>query len=545
MQTTFKLSIAFVLASGTLLAQSPAPAAVLNPASNILAGLPNSGIAQGSIFVVYGTNLGPTTLAQASSIPLPTTEGVGGTSVKITVGQTTVDAPMIYSVASQIAGVVPSSVPVGSGTLTVTFNGKTGSTPIQVVASNFGISTVNQTGGGPAVVTFPDYSVITTINPAKPGDTGVLWGTGLGPITGSDAGIPATADLGTPIKVYLGGVSAAVTYRGRSAAPGLDQINFVVPPGISGCYVSLSVQTGDNLISNTTSMSISPDGGPCSDANGIQLSSLPGALSKGRVNVGSVTLNNVSFTISEFGQTISNSTTLGAAAFERFTKAQLATSPTLSGLPSVGSCTVSQFTGTTTPSITSALALGLDAGSAIAVTPPSGSVVNLTQSQGVKGSYSATLSSFAAGGYVISGKGGFDVGAFNTTLNVPQPLTWTNKDAITTTPTRLTGTVNRTQPLKITWSGGDPNGFAVIAGYSISGLSDSALGGYFACVAPVSDNQFTVPPSAMLAMPATPANGIGVLLVGSSTAPQVFQATGLDFAFAAATSISGAQVIYQ
>jgi len=33
--------------------------------------MPNSGVAQGSIFVVYGSNLGPTAPAQASTVPLP------------------------------------------------------------------------------------------------------------------------------------------------------------------------------------------------------------------------------------------------------------------------------------------------------------------------------------------------------------------------------------------------------------------------------------------------------------------------------------------
>src|SRR5579862_3843380 len=139
MKAFYELPIALLITSCGLFAQAPAPAAVLNPASNIPAGLPNSGIAQGSIFVVYGTNLGPANIAQPSALPLP--NSLGGTSISVTVGGTTVNAPLIYSLNSQVAGVLPSSTPTGTGTLTVTYNGANGTTPIQVVQTNFGIST--------------------------------------------------------------------------------------------------------------------------------------------------------------------------------------------------------------------------------------------------------------------------------------------------------------------------------------------------------------------------------------------------------------------
>ena len=96
MRALYQLPVAVFITSCAVFAQAPAPAAVFNPASNIPAGLPNSGIAQGSIFVVYGKNLGPVALTQAQSLPLPTT-GVGTTTVQIAVGGVTVPAPMIYS----------------------------------------------------------------------------------------------------------------------------------------------------------------------------------------------------------------------------------------------------------------------------------------------------------------------------------------------------------------------------------------------------------------------------------------------------------------
>jgi hypothetical protein len=52
-----------------------------NAASYRTPGLPGSGIAQGSIFTVFGTGLGPATSLEASSFPLPIS--LGGTSLAI------------------------------------------------------------------------------------------------------------------------------------------------------------------------------------------------------------------------------------------------------------------------------------------------------------------------------------------------------------------------------------------------------------------------------------------------------------------------------
>ena len=48
---------------------------------------------------------------------------MGGTSVSVTVGSTTVSAPMYYTSATQVAALLPSNTPTGSGTLTVTYSG--------------------------------------------------------------------------------------------------------------------------------------------------------------------------------------------------------------------------------------------------------------------------------------------------------------------------------------------------------------------------------------------------------------------------------------
>ncbi len=536
---------ALLLSATCLFAQSPIPNSVQNPASNILPGLPNFGIAQGSIFVVYGAALGPATIVVSPSLPLLPT--LSGTSVQVTVGGTTVSAPMIYTLQSQIAAVLPSNTPIGTGTVTVTYNGVSGTTPVQVVKSNFGISTVNETGAGPAVVTFGDYTLVTATNSARPGDTLVIWGTGLGPITGSDAAVPTTGDLEAPLKVYVGGIEADVVYHGRSGQPGLDQINFVVPKGASGCFVSLVVQTG-NVVSNTTSMAIATSGGPCSDANGLPVPDLQDPTNtKGAVSFGVINLFQESVSGS-FANAPAPPTVIGSASatFEKFTPSQLATGATpVSHAASIGSCLVSTFRQSINNPIPvpSVSATGLDAGPAIEVRPPSGNPVNLTGLAGASpGFYSGTLTTLSPGSYrFTNGTGGADVGAFTATLNFATPATWANQAAITNSG------VDRTQPLRVTWTGGDSTSTARIQGSSTVVNGSDIIGATFACSASVAAGEFTVPTAVLLAMPATgtQAGSAGTLMLGTASNPQLFTAPGLDVAYVLSGSFSGGRVIFK
>jgi hypothetical protein len=61
-----------------------------NAASYIPAGIPAGAIAQGSIFTIFGANMGPATAASANSFPLGTT--LSGVSLNVVQGTTTVSA---------------------------------------------------------------------------------------------------------------------------------------------------------------------------------------------------------------------------------------------------------------------------------------------------------------------------------------------------------------------------------------------------------------------------------------------------------------------
>src|SRR5438309_10287612 len=82
MKTTSNLAVLCVLLLASAAQAAPQIKAILNAASYTRTGLPNSGIAPGSLFVVFGTELGPAVLQQANGFPLP--PALGGTSVRIT-----------------------------------------------------------------------------------------------------------------------------------------------------------------------------------------------------------------------------------------------------------------------------------------------------------------------------------------------------------------------------------------------------------------------------------------------------------------------------
>ena len=158
-----------------LAAPSIASPGVYNSASYALSTFPNGGIAQGSIFVVFGTGLGPATIAYNSSLPYQTT--LSGTSVNVTVSGTTTACLMFYTSAGQIAAILPSTTPVGTGTITVSYSGATSPTaPITVVKSALGLFARNQQGSGPAVIQDSSSAYNSLTNSFQPNADGDFLG---------------------------------------------------------------------------------------------------------------------------------------------------------------------------------------------------------------------------------------------------------------------------------------------------------------------------------------------------------------------------------
>jgi hypothetical protein len=100
----------------------------------------------------------------------------------------------------------------------------------------------------------------------------VLWGSGVGADTSNDGrSYPAKQNnLNGISALYIGGVQAQVLYQGRSPYPGVDQVDVVIPNGVQGSFVSVTAVSGTGsvqLVRNTVTLPVEPNGGNCSDSN--------------------------------------------------------------------------------------------------------------------------------------------------------------------------------------------------------------------------------------------------------------------------------------
>src|SRR5262249_38604569 len=149
-----------------------------------------------------------------------------------------------------------------------------------------------------------------------------------------------------------------------------DQVVFVVPPGVSGCYVSVTVQIG-NVLSNTTTMSIAPSGNnTCSDPSGFSAAELAAAQANGAIRYGTLNVNRAksSLTVPGFG-TITQTTDSGSGVFYSYTFAQLLQARGVN--PAQGTCFVNTFKVPGDPG-DPVTAVYLDAGPSIGLNGPGG-----------------------------------------------------------------------------------------------------------------------------------------------------------------------------
>lgn len=516
-----RLFLGFCVSTIAALA-TPTVTAVLNNYSNLVPGAPNYAIAPGSLFVIYGTGMAAAgaqaQLWNLSQGPLPlSAPDSNGTSITVVVNGVTVHPGIYYYTANQVAAVLPSNTPVGNGAITVTYNGQTSpAAGIQVVASALGLDTTYGIGAGQGVATDNvTGNLITFTASAKWDEVVVLWGSGVGADTANDdRTYPARQDqLSYLSALYIGGVSAKILYQGRSQYPGVDQIDVIIPEGVSGCYVGITAVSGSGssaVVSNTVSMPIAQNGGECSDPTlGVTGSSL---ISWSRMSsVSYANLNIAQESVQQNGVALYSGVS-GNGIFEQVQSGRYGSG--LGGV-SLGSCMVS--TGATGAMGPFPNYTGLDAG-AITVSGGSPSPLMLGASASTPGFYSANFApGFTLMGgtsfQVSNGSGGKNVGGFNVKVTVPNsPFTWINMSSIQT--------VTRAQGITINWTGGDPSTYVAITGSS----SNSSATASFTCYVPQTALTFTVPPYITLALPA----GSGDLFVYNSTAPVSFTAVGIN-----------------
>ena len=479
------------------------PNGVVNGGSNLSAAFAGYGIARGSLFVIYGSALGPVDLVQATSFPLPSTEGLAGTRVLISIGAYNAACPMVYTSLTQVAAILPSDAPEGDGTVVVAYqNLASTSAPLHVVRSAFGLFTRNQAGAGPAIVQNYVSQSSTPLNslltPAAPGQTEILWGTGLGPVSGAEAAGPLPGSLPYLDSLYVGGTAASVRYAGRSGCcAGVDQIVFDVPAGVSGCFVPVAGVTG-GVVSNFGTISVSAPGQPCDDPLGYRAANLTTAGQTGTLRTGVVRLSGAP----------NGGATLSGDFFAVDLETLLRGTGRLN--PPAGNCylKVTRVGDKAAPA-----GKGLNAGQGVTVNGPVG---QFAADNVASGEYAASRPAavITAGSYTFASDGGSDAGSWTATLNLGAPAVWTNFA------TYNTSLVSLENPVTITWSGGDAAGSVGVTLTSSNAIYDSSI----VCNAAPAAGSLTIPAFLARAM-----YNAAATVTFTYRAPAVaFHATGLD-----------------
>lgn len=528
------------MAAATLLAQ-PKIYSIVNTASYLTPPQDSNGnpigndvIAQGSIFIVFGAGLGPTSPTYPAGLPLPTTLPVNnGTSISISAGGQTIPAYMFYTSALQVQAILPSTTPVGTASVTLTYNGKTSAAfTISVVPSRLGIFTSNSQGYGIAAAQHGvGNAPVLMSNAAHPGETVVLYGTGLGPITTPDNVAPGSVQVGTDVTVTIAGQTVTPTYAGRTPQyAGEDQVDFVIPANVvTGCYVPVSV-TATGQVSQDFVLPVAPTGSStCTHIFGLSPAALARLDSGGTANVGlfqilsgyAAALNGaVQGAGGLFDDADSNS------VFNMYNLIPVAYGAVTYPAP-LNSCVVIDQVitsgGFNLPAIDQIGGTELVADAVtLEINGPNGANDNiLRQTSG--GYVSAFLPPILGpGSWTISGMGGVDVGAFNATITLPGNLGWTNSGNFTNIPQA---------DLTIIWSGGSVSSSSVVTVFGNSTIVNptdptKSSAKSFYCAVPAATGKFVVPASIRSQLPSaasgeTAFGSLGITTggFGSFTAP--------------------------
>ncbi len=580
------LPAVFLISASFLQAQQP----FIQSANNTASYDPTA-IAQGSMFVIFGDSLGPGTLVPATLLPLPNT--LATTSVTVKSGNTTLNCPMFYTSFGQVVAVMPSNTPLGTATVSVTYNNISSgqfSATINVVASSVGVFTPDATGLGPGIFTDALTGAhITLANPATSGEILTGWATGVGALAGYDNAVPPGSALvnSSGVQVWVGGQAAQMSYAGRSGCcVAVDQLNFFVPSGVSGCSVPVFV-TSNGRTSPTTTIPIGAAGGPCTDSSPSLPSTLLSKAAAGTpLKVGVIAIAPTSTLQPASRQpryvadqlsaafhvpvSVEDATTIMRAAeaqnskalknalskysaqwkalsarakarlaqtvgasqaievialFGTVTNESFAASTISAEIPAAGNCVLLP---SPIPTYFDALSVGLDAGASLSLVGASGSI---TIQKKNAGDYEAPFHASPEGGdiptgsYTLSGNG-HDL-TFSVTVTVAGHPTFTNTAAL--------AQINRSQPLTVTWTGGTPGQFVMIDGFSSNhdtGLPPQIPAGNrdFVCSEAADKGSFTVPAYIMQSLWPTP-DASGALLISYGPTSQPVNIPGLDGAW--------------
>jgi uncharacterized protein (TIGR03437 family) len=471
-------------------------------------------LAPDTVFVIFGSGMGPATLAAASAPNYPAS--LGGTSVTFTPssGGAAITAEMVYTSAVQVAALLPSSIAPGAYAVRLTYNDQTSAPQnVSVAARSFGIATSNSAGTGAAQATIGNVngglSLVRltsgslafggfnwTLTPAHPGDTLVLWGTGGGADPLNDTGgTSGDQTVAGNFSVNVDGTQITPLYAGASSGyPGLWQINFTLPATIApDCFASVQVSAGGQL-SNGVTIAIAA-AGQTSCASQVSAATLSKLDSGG----------NIVFAGLSIGRVIGYEDLVGGV-FNRYTAAEWLLP--YSG-PKFGLCTVLDETYPAGGKEPDAADAQLDAGT-LTISGPGLSSQAIRVLQGATGpGYSSTLpeGTLVGGGtYTLTASGGTQVGPFTVTATMPSNFTVTNLSSLST--------INRSQPLTFNWTGTgiDLVYIGVQGGTSTTTTTHGVL---ISCTVPAGPGTYSIPAAALAYLPAVAAgsNNVGQISI--------------------------------
>ena len=215
--------------------------------------------APGGLITVYGSNLSPTNQA-TSQIPVPT--ALANSCITVN-GQ---PIPLIFVSPTQVNAQMPFQA-VGAETVVVHTPAGTSGNFNLIVQPNSPAVFLSGVAGPqtnlPTIIRLANGLLATDSNPVHPGDSLVIYLTGLGQTNpAGTTGFPAPgnplSNALTSTAVTLGGMNLPLTYAGLAPGEvGVNQINLNVPGGVpTGIALPLTITQGTGNV--TVSVRVIP-----------------------------------------------------------------------------------------------------------------------------------------------------------------------------------------------------------------------------------------------------------------------------------------------
>lgn len=214
------------------------------------------GASPGGLVTLFGTNLSAVHgVVQAASVPLP--RELGGVTVSVGGLRAPLLAVANVGGQEQINFQVPVELRGRASAPIVVANSLASSDPVEVplAEQHAGVFTVD--GGAAAVLHGADYRVVSSADPAAPGEVVLLFATGLGvtspePPSGG-AAHSSPLSMGEAPAVLVNGQSAEVLFCGLAPGfVGLHQLNIRIPAGTQPGSATVVVRQGNREAPSVT-----------------------------------------------------------------------------------------------------------------------------------------------------------------------------------------------------------------------------------------------------------------------------------------------------